>query len=100
MSIEPNKELVPISVYREPPAGNQPAAWYPALTPVRPYSAKPSRILSLSNEPATRRYALCCPPFYSRNEIHSELSESAYTSSRRLEAPKMNQVGLLIDIYA
>ena len=100
MSLESNKDLVPVSAYRHPPAGNQLVPWYPAQNPIRPYAPKPSRILSLSNEPGTKRYALCFSPFYSQNEIQPDLPESAYNSSRRLETPKMNQVGLLIDIYA
>jgi hypothetical protein len=100
LTLEPNSDLVPLSAYRDTPAGNQLVPWYPLQNQVRPYTPKPSRTLSLLNEPGTKRYALFFPPFYSNNQIQPELPESAYNSSRRLETPKMNQVGLLIDIYA
>ena len=100
MSLEPNSDLVPLSAYRDKPAGNQPVPWYPVQNQVRPYTPKPLRTLSFINEPGTKRYALFLPPFYSKNEIQTELPESGYNSSRCLEMPKMNQVGLLIDIYA
>ena len=100
MSFEPNKNLVPISVYRDTSAGNQLVVRYPAQKPIRPIPPKPSPILTLSNEPGTSRYALYFPPYYSQNITQPELPDSAYNSSRRLETPKMNQVGLLIDIYA
>jgi len=57
-------------------------------------------MLSLSGEPESRRFALLLPPLYPDNENQLDIAESAYNSSRRLVAPKMNQVGLLINIYA
>ncbi len=100
MSLEPNSDLVPLSAYRDTPAGNQLVPWYPVQNRVKLCTPKPSRIVSLLNDPGTKRYGLFFPPFYSSDQIQPELSESAYNSSRRLETPKMNQVGLLIDIYA
>jgi hypothetical protein len=92
--------LVPLSAYRDTPAGNQLMPWYPVQSQDRPYTPKTSRVISLFNEPGTNRYARFFPPFYPKNQIQPELPESAYNSGRRLETPKMNQVGLLIDIYA
>jgi len=100
LSLEPNSDLVPLSAYRDTHAANQLVPWSPVQNQVRPYTPKPSRTLSLLNDPGTKRYALFSPPFYSKNEIMPELPESAYNSRRGLETPKMNQVGLLIDIYA
>jgi hypothetical protein len=58
-------------------------------------------MLSLSGESGTRRVALLLPPLYPDKEHQLDMAESsAYNSSRRLVAPKMNQVGLLINIYA
>ena len=96
MSLEQNSDLMPVSAYRDNPAGNQLIPWYPGQNQVIPAS----RIISLSREPGTRRYAPFSPPFYSDNEIQPEPPKSAYNSSRRLVTQKMNQVGLLIDIYA
>jgi len=100
LSLEPNSDLVPISAYRDTPAGCHLIPWYPAQNQVRPYTPKPSRILSLLNEPGPKRYALFFPPFDSKNQIQPERPESGYNASRRFAAPKMNQVGLRIDIYA
>ena len=100
MSIEQNTDLVPLSAYRGIPAGNQLVPCSPGHNQALPYTPNPSRTLSLSSEPGTKRYALFLPPFYSENEIQPEDPESAYNSSRRLVRPKMNQVGLLIDFYA
>jgi len=49
---------------------------------------------------AARRYALW-PPAHPRGyKIQSWNQESVYISSRQINAHKINQVGLLIDIYA
>jgi hypothetical protein len=82
------------------PAGNQLVPYYPGQNQVIPYTPKFSRMLSLSGESGTRRVALLLPPLYPDNENQLDMAESAYNSSRRLVAPKMNQVGLLINIYA
>ncbi len=100
MSLEQNSDLMPVSAYRDNPAGNQLIPWYPGQNQVMPYMPKPSRIISLSREPGTKRYAPFSPPLYSNNEIQPKLPKSAYNSSRRLVTQKMNQVGLLINIYA
>ena len=100
MSLEQHSELTPVSTYRDNPAGNQLVPWYPGQNQVMPYMPKPSRIISLAREPGTKRYAALSLPFYSNNEIQPELPKPAYNSSRRLVTQKMNQVGLLIDIYA
>ncbi len=100
MSLEQNSDLMPLSAYRDTPARNQLVPCSPGQNQVIPYTPKPSRLLSLSSEPGTKRYALFLPPFYPDNEIQPEVPESSYNFSRRLEIPKMNQVGLLIDFYA
>jgi hypothetical protein len=82
------------------PADNQLVPYYPGQNQLIPYTPKPSRMLSLSGESGTRRVALLLPPLYPDNEHQLDMAESAYNSSRRLVAPKMNQVGLLINIYA
>lgn len=49
---------------------------------------------------AARRHALL-PPAHPRGyKIQSRNQESVYVSSRQINAHKINQVGLLIDIYA
>ena len=100
MSVEPNSNLRPLPAYRDIPAGNQLVPYRPGQNQVIPYTPKSSRMLSLSSEPGTGRFALLLPPLYPDNENQLAMAESAYNSSRRLVAPKMNQVGLLINIYA
>ena len=100
MSLESNNDLVPLSAYRDMPADNQPVAWYPVQKRARRYTPSTSHTLSLFNEPGTKRYIPFSPPIYSNREFQPELPESAYNSGRCFETPKMNQVGLLIDIYA
>ena len=100
MALEQNSDLMPVSAYRDNVAGNQLIPWYPEQNQVITYSSKPSQILSLSSETGTKRHALFLPPSYSTDDIQYELPKSAYNSSRRLVTPKMNQVGLLINIYA
>jgi hypothetical protein len=100
LSLEQHSDLMPVSAYRDNPAGNQLIPWYPGQNQVMPYMPKPSRIISLSREPGTKLYTPFSPPFYSNKEIQPEPPKSAYNSSRRLVTQKMNQVGLLIDIYA
>lgn len=100
MALDQNSDLMPVSVYRDNVAGNQLIPWYPEQNQVITYTSKPSRIVSLSSESGTKRHTLFLPPSYSNDDIQHELPKSAYNSSRRLETPKMNQVGLLINIYA
>jgi len=100
LSLEQNSDLRPLPSYRDIPAGNQLVPYYPGQNQVVPYTPKSSRMLSLSGEPESRRFALLLPPLYPDNENQLDIAESAYNSSRRLVAPKMNQVGLLINIYA
>lgn len=100
MALEQNSDLMPVSAYRDNVVGNQLIPWYPEQNQVITYTSKPSRILSLSSETGTKRHALFLPPSYSNDDIQHELPKSAYNSSRRLVTPKMNQVGLLINIYA
>jgi len=100
VSLEPNSDLRLLPAYRDIPAGNQLVPCYPGQNQVIPYAPKSSRMPSLSGEPGTRRLALLLPPLYPDNENQLDTADSAYNSSRRLVAPKMNQVGLLINIYA
>ena len=100
MALEQNSDLMPVVACRADVAGNQLIPWYPEQNQVITYTSKPSRILSLSCKTGTKRHALFLPPSYSNDDIQHELPKSAYNSSRRLVTPKMNQVGLLINIYA
>ena len=47
-----------------------------------------------------KRYAMLPPPHPTGYKIQSRNQESIYISSRLIKAHKINQVGLLIDIYA
>lgn len=100
MSLEQNIDLRPSPAYRDIPAGNQLVPYCPGKNQVIPYTPKSSPMRSLSGEPATRRFAIIPPPLYPDNKNQLGIAESAYNSSRRLVAPKMNQIGLLINIYA
>ena len=100
MSFDQNSGLMPVSVH-----GNQPAAKHlvvrdPEQNQVIPFTPKPSRMGSLLGEPGTKRYVPFLPSSYSNPQAQLKTPESAYNSSLGLVAPKMNQVGLLIDIYA
>ena len=88
------------SACRDNVAGNQLIPCHPGQNQVIPYTSKPSRILPLSGESETKRHALFIPPSYSKDNFRYELPKSAYNTRRRLVAPKMTQVGLLINIYA
>ncbi len=100
MSLEQNNDLRQLTSYMDIPANNQLVPYYPGQNQVIPYTPKSSRTLSLAGEPAPRRYALLLPPTFTANQNQPDLPESAYNSSRRLVTPKINKIGLLIDIYA
>ena len=82
------------------PADNQLVPYHTGQNQVIPYRPPSAPKLSLSGEPASRRYALLRPPLFSGPGNQPDLADSAYNSDRRLVIPKLNQVGLLIDIYA
>jgi hypothetical protein len=84
----------------EMPADNQLVPYHAGQNQVIPYRPPSAPQLSLSGESAARRYALLRPPLFSGPENQPDLAESAYNSDRLLVIPKLNQVGLLIDIYA
>ena len=100
MSVEQNSGSMPVSVYGDPSAAKHLLVRYPEQSQLIPYTPKPSRMGSLSGEPGTKRYAPFMPSSYSNPQAQPKTPESAYNSSLGLVTPKMNQVGLLIDIYA
>ena len=74
-----------------------------------PYAQKTSQVtrhstastgaVPVDSNPAAKRYAQMIPPRSSGHSTQSDVGESVYGSSRRLETQKMNKVGILIDIY-
>lgn len=67
---------------------------------VRPLKPVAPRPVTAEGNPAAKRYAQMLPPRMSRHANQPESRESEYNSFRRLKNPKLNQVGLLIDIHA
>ena len=85
MDISTNNQLVP---YNQGPRQVSP------FPPREPRSDPPE------GPSADKRYALMPPPHSPKFTAHSGGQEPIYTSSRRIKSPEINQVGLLIDIYA
>ncbi len=75
-----------------------------------PYNQGPRQVTAFGHRatgdsPADRyseakRYVRLPPPHSPGYKIESRNQESIYISSRQIKAHKINQVGLLIDIYA
>lgn len=100
MYLEPNNAIRQSTSFTDIPAGNQLVPYYPGQNQVIPYPAESSRMLTLSKEPGSKRYSQWPPPFHSEKKNQPDPFESAYNSRRLLVTSKINQVGLLIDIYA
>jgi hypothetical protein len=82
------------------PTDSHPVLYDPGQNQIAPNTPKPTRILPSADDPASRRYALFPQPFAAKTDNQPDYPEAAYNCNLRLVKPKMNQVGLLIDIYA
>jgi len=100
LTFDPNRVAMPLPAYRDQSAAKQLVLYNPGQNQVIPYTPKPSRTVSLAGESGTKRYALFLPPSFSTTQIQPATTESTYNSNRCMVALKMDQVGLLIDIYA
>jgi len=100
LSLEQNNAIRQSTSFMDIPAGNQLVPYYPGQNQIIPFTAGSSRMLTLSKESDSRRYSQWPPPFHSEKTNQPDPFESAYNSSRLLVTSKINQVGLLIDIYA
>jgi len=85
MDIPSNKQLVP---------------FYPGQYQLAPYTRQSSRAVTVSGNSVLREYDRLPPPIFSGYGHQPDSHESAYNSSRQRVTPKINQIGLLIDIYA
>ena len=85
MDIPPNKQLVP---------------YYPEHRQVMPGASKTLAAAPASADRSSKRYRLLLLPTFSGDKTRPDHREPAYNSNHRLITPKINQVGLLIDIYA
>ena len=85
MDIPPDKQLVP---------------YYPEQRRVMPGASKTLAAVPTSADRSSQRHNLLLPPTFSGNETRPDHRDPAYNSNHRLVTPKINQVGLLIDIYA
>lgn len=100
LSLVRNNEINLPASYMDIPTGNHLVPYYPGQNQIVPNTPKATRILPPSDDPASRRYALFPRPFSTRTDNQPDYPEAAYNFSLGLVQPKMNQVGLLIDIYA
>jgi hypothetical protein len=66
---------------------------------VTPFSPEAPRSVPAVGYSAAERYILMPLPHSPRYAAHSDGQKTTYTSSRRIIAPEINQVGSIIDIY-
>ena len=85
MDISTNNQLVP---YNQGPRQVSP------FPPREPRSGPPE------GPSAAKRYVLMPPPHSPKFTTQSGGQKPIYTPSRRIKSSEINQVGLLIDIYA
>jgi hypothetical protein len=67
---------------------------------VSPFPSREPRSVPPEGSSAAQRYVLMPPPHSPKFAPQSGGQEPIYTSSRRIKSSEINQVGLLIDIYA
>ena len=82
------------------PIDNYPVPSNPGQNQIVPHTPIAPRVLPPANDPISRRRALLPQPFSNKTDIQPAGPKTAYSSDLRLVKSKMNQVGLLIDIYA
>jgi hypothetical protein len=82
------------------PSNNQLIPYYPDQRQVALHTAKSSYAVPSFADRRLMRYNLLRPTDFSASATLPDLHEPEYNSSRRLKTPKINQLGLLIDIYA
>ena len=74
--------------------------YYQAPKQLSAHSSQARHTVMADSKPAATPYSLILPPPLSKHSILPDGQGSVYNSSRRLKDPEINQVGLLIDIYA
>jgi hypothetical protein len=82
------------------PSNNQLIPYYPDQRQLTLHTAGISDPVSVFTDRQSMRYTLLRLKDFSGSITPPDLHEPGYNSSRRLKTPKLNQVGLLIDIYA
>ena len=100
MSSLQNNDLSQLSPYVDISPNSQLVPYSPGQYQVTPHTLQSPQILRFSAEPGSNRYTRLTPPIFTDNKNQDDQSEPAYNSDRILVTPKINQVGLLIDIYA
>jgi hypothetical protein len=83
-----------------PSNNNQLIPYYPDQHQVMPQTAGISDAVPVFADRRLMRYNLLGLKDFSGSLTPPDLHEPEYSSDRRLNTPKLNQVGLLIDIYA
>lgn len=84
----------------EIPLNRQLVPYYPEQRLVIPGVSKALPAVADSGNHSSKRNSLLLLPVFFGNEYRPDLHEPSYNSNSRLIASKINQVGLLIDIYA
>ena len=100
MSVERNSHLISSAAHERKAANNQLIPYLPSKTRIIPVESHGSEESSPARDHASKPYVLVIPPTAKWAIRTPNPAESAYNTNRRLEVPKMNRIGLLIDIYA
>jgi hypothetical protein len=82
------------------PSNNQLIPYYPDQRQITPHTAGILDAAPVFADRRLMRYNLLRLTDFSGSVTPPDLHEPEYNSNRRLKTPKLNQVGLLIDIYA
>ncbi len=100
MSEVQHTQLIPLTAYDGSAANAQPAPYYPGKTRVMRLGSHGSDELSFGRDHPSRPDVIVIPPPSKLAGHKPDPVDSTYNSGRRLEVPKLNRIGLLIDIYA
>ena len=100
MSLERNNEIGLPATYVEIPGRRQLVPYYPGQNQIVANTPKPGRLLPSYNNSFSGRDPLPSQHLSTQTDNQADCPKAAYDSDLRLIRPKINQVGLLIDIYA
>ena len=100
MSLERNIEIGLAAVYMEIPGDRQLVPYHPGQNQIVPNTPKPKRLLPYFDYSMSGHTPRPPQHLSTQKENQEDCPKAAYNSDLRLIRPKMNRVGLLIDIYA
>ncbi len=100
MSLERNNEINLPAIYMDIPTANHLVPYGQGQNQIIPKTPKATKMLPSSDDPASRCDTLFPRSFSTQTYNQPDYPEAACNCNLRLVNPKMNQVGLLIDIYA